>query len=182
MVTSLRLALDHLKSSLVVRISELNAQLSLLQQELDEVLAAEAALPPRSSASSGSGYASSQASRNYWAHNVAESPFASMTIKQLVRKALTERFPEGARAAELLHLFRGEWGRRDMQRSSLSPQLSRLKDEKALIVQNSVWRLPPSGEPTLLGEEASKENEPPADRSASGSDTALDAQQRRAPE
>jgi hypothetical protein len=52
-------------------------------------------------------------------------PYQSMTIKDLVVTALALRRPRGATLGELLDLFRDQWGR-DIDRASLSPQLSRL--------------------------------------------------------
>jgi hypothetical protein len=52
-------------------------------------------------------------------------PYQSLTIKELVQKALKEHFPTGATIAQLGDFFREKWGR-GIDRPSLSPQLSRL--------------------------------------------------------
>jgi hypothetical protein len=70
------------------------------------------------------------------------SPYARLTIKQLVCKALTEQFERGATANELLDFFADAWGRSDVVRTSLSPQLSRLKQEGKIILIGQKWSLP----------------------------------------
>jgi hypothetical protein len=62
-------------------------------------------------------------------------------MKQLVLKALEEHFPNGATAIQLIDFFHNAWGRTDVIRSSLSPQLSRLKVEKDIILSGKTWTL-----------------------------------------
>ena len=69
----------------------------------------------------------------------ALSPYARITIKQLILKALEEQFPSGATAKQMLELFGSAWGRREIVRTSLSPQLSRLKAEHKIDRNGSVW-------------------------------------------
>ncbi|PCJ68820.1 MAG: hypothetical protein COA62_13390 [Rhodobiaceae bacterium] len=63
-----------------------------------------------------------------------------MTLKDLIKKALKEQFPEGATANELVDFFENAWDR-EVQRTSLSPQLSRLKDEGVVVLEDNRWRL-----------------------------------------
>lgn len=70
------------------------------------------------------------------------SPYARLTIKQLVCKALAEQFERGATANELLDFFADAYARDDIQRTSLSPQLSRLKQEGTIILIGQKWSLP----------------------------------------
>lgn len=72
---------------------------------------------------------------------VRHSPYFRMTMKELAVKALWDRFREGATAAEFLEYFRTEWGRTDIKRESLSPQLSRLKREGVLGLNGNKWVL-----------------------------------------
>jgi hypothetical protein len=70
---------------------------------------------------------------------------ALMTIKQLVIRALLHQFRDGATPAQLREFIRDAYGR-DIERSSLSPQLSRLKaggivEQPNLL--NDVWKLAP---------------------------------------
>jgi hypothetical protein len=64
-----------------------------------------------------------------------------LTLKNLVIKALKEHFPKGADANQLVEFFHNSWGRTDVMRSSLSPQLSRLKVDKVLDLNGRVWTL-----------------------------------------
>jgi hypothetical protein len=54
--------------------------------------------------------------------------FTRLTIKELILKALNDHFPKGATAIELLTFIRDAYAR-DIERSSLTPQLSRLRNE-----------------------------------------------------
>jgi hypothetical protein len=54
--------------------------------------------------------------------------FEHLTIKELIVKALTDHYSHGASAMELCDFVRNAYGR-DVERSSLSPQLSRLRDD-----------------------------------------------------
>lgn len=75
-------------------------------------------------------------------HEGSASPYRQLTIKQLVKKALSEQFARGATASELLEFFSKAWGRRDVVRTSLSPQLSRLKSDGEIILRGQKWSLP----------------------------------------
>lgn len=70
--------------------------------------------------------------------------YDAMTIKQLVIRALWDNFCEtGATAAELCEFFRYAYGR-DVERSSLSPQLSRLRDIYIeQVAKTGKWQLIP---------------------------------------
>jgi prefoldin subunit 5 len=56
------------------------------------------------------------------------SPYANLTMKQLVVKVLTEHFHNGATTRQMIDFFRDAWGR-DIERQNLSPQISRLYQE-----------------------------------------------------
>lgn len=86
------------------------------------------------------------------------SPYRKLTMKQLVRKALDEHFVNGATATELLEFFRNAWGRNDVVRTSLSPQLSRLKGEGLIVLQGKHWMLASQSEAS----DDHNENEAPA--------------------
>ena len=93
------------------------------------------------------------------------SPYAHLTQKQLVLKALTEHFPKGATANELIEFFHNAWKRTDVIRSSLSPQLSRLKVEDKIGLRGKTWTLlapgndeAPSDEPQGASKESSPED------------------------
>ena len=69
----------------------------------------------------------------------ADPSILRMTIKQLVDHALTTEYRGGATARELLDLFE-RWGRGDVVRTSLSPQLSRMKEENRIVLEGTRWR------------------------------------------
>jgi hypothetical protein len=52
-------------------------------------------------------------------------PYESLPISNLILRALSSHFKSGATIAELLEFFREKWGR-EIDKGSLSPQLSRL--------------------------------------------------------
>src|SRR5260370_5041465 len=59
------------------------------------------------------------------------SPYEHLTMKELVIKALSGHFPNGATAKQLRDFIRDAWGR-DIARENLSPQLSRLRWDKVI--------------------------------------------------
>lgn len=69
-----------------------------------------------------------------------DSPYARLTMKDLVRKALREHFKDGATAQQLLDFFRDAWGRH-IERHNLSPQLSRLRSDEEIGWKDNVWFL-----------------------------------------
>lgn len=113
-----------------------------------------------------------EASRNAVAHFVrkANPDAQDMTIKQLVVAALGEHLMNGATAIELLDFFSRHWGRQGIMRTSLSPQLSRLKDSGIIELRGKVWHL------------VRNENEPPEGEPKGGSETALNTQNKEATE
>jgi hypothetical protein len=79
-------------------------------------------------------------------------PYQSLTIKELVLKALREHFPNGATIAQLIEFFRDKWGR-DIDRPSLSPQLSRLyaAGQITQFGNRREWHLMPEKPPGIAG-------------------------------
>jgi hypothetical protein len=84
------------------------------------------------------------ASRNAVAHHArrANPDIEKLTLKQIIMKALAEHFADGATAIQMLDFFARQWGRQEM-RTSLSPQLSRLKEEGKITLEGKIWRLAP---------------------------------------
>jgi hypothetical protein len=72
---------------------------------------------------------------------IPESAYINLTMKQLALKALREQFPNGATASQLLDHFINAWGRTDIVRPSLSPQLSRLKLDRKIRLVGKTWVL-----------------------------------------
>jgi hypothetical protein len=69
--------------------------------------------------------------------------FEHLTIKQLAVKALSEYFKDGATALQICEFIDNAYGRR-VERSSLSPQLSRLHQDNVLewVPDKGLYRLP----------------------------------------
>jgi hypothetical protein len=74
-----------------------------------------------------------------------ENPYEKLSMKALSLRALKHHFPRGATAAELLDFFHGAWGRTDVKRESLSPQLSRLRQEGRILFKDRLWILKEKG-------------------------------------
>ena len=165
--------LDELEREILARIKALREQLAPLEAELGNVSRARAALEPRtvyaSAALHGRGSLIAQGSAltavaygTAEAHNVSaisgpidwSDAYKDLTMKELVIQALAEQFRNGATAHQLLDFFVHAWNRPDIKRSSLSPQLSRLKTEGKIARKGLVWR---------LADAEIAENETPAD-------------------
>jgi hypothetical protein len=71
---------------------------------------------------------------------IEPNPYQNLTMKQLVVRALTEHFQNGATAKQLREFFRDAWGR-EMERHNLSPQLSRLRADEIIELNEGIWRL-----------------------------------------
>jgi hypothetical protein len=71
---------------------------------------------------------------------VSPSPYEHVTMKQLIMKALTEHFQSGATAKQFREFFRDAWAR-NIDRASLSPQLSRLRSDKIIDREGNIWFL-----------------------------------------
>ena len=160
--------LDEHERDIIERLATLRAQITPLEQELHEVRMAKAALQreaantrePQLALANPAHLKAGDGARSVLAPvvlttNFERSPYAHLTIKQLVLKALHEHFPGGATANQMLDLFANVWGRGEIARTSLSPQLSRLKEDDHLIFRRGhVWHLrnPPSDEKTAVGQ------------------------------
>lgn len=133
-------------------IAKLRAQLIPLERELFEIKIAQRALGRQSNepsqqplfAEDGGGSIDEEAAAIWRQYKAVEaervlSPYARSTIKELVLRALTEQFWSGATAQQLLDLFADAWGRPEIVRTSLSPQLSRLKAEHKIDRNGTLW-------------------------------------------
>jgi hypothetical protein len=101
---------------------------------------AQPELPPHLAASSGT-------TEPVVVKDNTASPYADLTMKQLVVKALDEHFQHGATTRQLLDFFRDAWDR-NIERTNLSPQLSRLYQELRIgrIRSTKGWFLIPQVE------------------------------------
>lgn len=146
---------DYLKqreSELVERIEEVRrGQLVPLEAELANVRKARAAISDRSGTPSlrfgrlmtpPAIFAGGDPDTRITKVDRQPSPYANLTQQQLVLRALKERFHNGATVNELVDFFHNAWDRKDIVRSSLSPQLSRLRTAHRIrLAANNVWKL-----------------------------------------
>lgn len=78
-------------------------------------------------------------------------PIARPTIKKGVIQLLEEASPMGLTALEILARLNRRWWRGELKRTSLSPQITRLKKEGKVASERGTWRVrkddaPPSEE------------------------------------
>ena len=128
------------RSELERRHVELQAMLEPVKRELAQVdIAIRALTPDAAVAIPPLGADGSAAAVAHFRRR--ENPdVQKMTFKQLVVKALSEHFENGATANELLDFFKSNWCR-EIMRTSLSPQLSRLKNDNLIELHGKVWHL-----------------------------------------
>jgi hypothetical protein len=137
-----------LKDFMANRKAEIKQQIAALKAELRDIQAAEGALTP-----GGGG------------ESAAESSVRTrgrITIKDMIVSVLTPK-PQGAEAQEIIESIKAQYGK-EIARPSLSPQLSRLKEDGTLILDNKIWQLaktpvPKSEAPNATASDAPKEFE-----------------------
>jgi hypothetical protein len=135
------------------RVAELERQISELRTELRarefELHQAQAAL----TLMIGIKPSGSQASMGAVAHFTRQKnpETAKLTIKELALKALNEHMSNGATSKQLIDVFVQKWGRDDIARTSLSPQLTRLKEEGMISRQGICGSLRQAISATLTG-------------------------------
>lgn len=99
-----------------------------------------------------------------------ESPVAhEPTFKEKIKLTLKNRYPDGATAREIIEYCNANWVRH-IERASLSPQLSRLRNEGVLRNEHEKWILI-KGEGVQHTGEPPRKNEAPAVQPASASIT-----------
>jgi hypothetical protein len=154
-MSNVREMLDRHEKELAAKLQALRDMITPVEQELLDVRLAKAALQREAAASRQPQLAlakpgmlqvhdavsGSTAAPIVQTTDATRSPYYRFTFKELVLKALAEHFPQGATANQMLDLFENVWGRSDVVRTSLSPQLSRLKDENRIFREGRVWHL-----------------------------------------
>ncbi|MHA7884943.1 hypothetical protein [Nitratireductor rhodophyticola] len=115
--------METLRDFIDRRRAEIKAQISSLKSELKELSTAESAL--KSGAPLNENQSKSSSSKN--------------TIKEMVAHVLDD-VPGGAEATEIVELIGNRFGE-EVPRSSLSPQLSRMKEDGVLVLDGRTWRL-----------------------------------------
>lgn len=118
------LQMSQIRQFIEARREEIKEQIAALKQELRELNLAEGAIKSGVVPSRDEGVASSS---------------SRTTIKEMVVEVLEDR-PNGAEASEIIELIANSFGE-SIARSSLSPQLSRLKEEGVLSLEGRVWLL-----------------------------------------
>lgn len=129
-MTSIRQYVKRRREEILDQISVLNAELrdiEIVESTLEMSGPLNTELPER---------LESSAQGNSGAESVAKEP---KTIKEMVLQILAVR-PAGETANAILHYLNDRFGR-DIERTSLSPQLSRLKGEGKITRENGVWKL-----------------------------------------
>lgn len=74
-------------------------------------------------------------------------PVAKPTIRESVIQLLEEAHPMGLTALEILDRLNRRWWRGELQRTSLSPQISRLKKDGMVVSERGTWKLPKESAP-----------------------------------
>jgi hypothetical protein len=78
------------------------------------------------------------------------------TIKEAVLQVLSEIYPNGLTALEILDRLNRRWWQGKLERTSLSPQISRLnKIDKKVVNERGTWKVRKENAPTENTEEAS---------------------------
>lgn len=74
--------------------------------------------------------------------NAAEVPLSPRkSIKQMIIDILSDMHPHGLTALELVDQIGAQYGT-EVKRTSLSPQLTRLKNEAEIVNDRGVWKRP----------------------------------------
>ena len=81
------------------------------------------------------------------------------TIKEGVIQLLEEASPMGLTALGILDRLNRRWWRGELKRTSLSPQITRLKKDGKLISEHGTWKLPKDN--ARSEESNEKSSEPP---------------------
>jgi hypothetical protein len=74
-------------------------------------------------------------------------PVNRPTIKEGVIQLLQEAAPMGLTALEILDRLNRRWWRGELMRTSLSPQITRLKREGKVVSERGTWKLPNDNAP-----------------------------------
>jgi hypothetical protein len=148
---TLRSFLDRREREVVHRIAAIRGQLDPLERELAEIRRAKAAVTAAVAkvlASNTSVNALAQRNSNALADTLIPNiPPAivdllaaneSLTIKQLIIRALTDHFHDGATPAQL-RTYISDAYRREITRGSMGPQIARLHEEGVIEQPPGLW-------------------------------------------
>jgi hypothetical protein len=143
MQSKLAMFLKSREAELRTRIQVLSQELVPLEAELADVRRAQKAIEPPLTDEE----ADNEHGDEFEIVEIVEvDRYKNLSMKQLTLRALKEHFEKGATAQQLLAFFKDAYGRRDVVRSSLSPQLTRLKREKKITREGMIWKISPDKE------------------------------------
>jgi hypothetical protein len=135
-MVTLREFLDNKARELKHQIAALRLEIGAKEAELQEVETAQQALGPPAVVLEARGIAVGRVT----VYATATVTPGEASIRQLALKALEDHFYEGATQAQLREFIKDAYDR-DIQPASLSPQLSKLKDDNLVILdeERGVW-------------------------------------------
>lgn len=136
--------MDKREKEVTEQIGHLRKQLAPLEAELAQIRVAKAAMKvdePTQSTQPAELTIKSVPFLDVFGLPPMLGAYQHLTMKQLTVKALKEQFRNGATANQLIAFFKNAWGRTDVVRSSLSPQLSRLQEDGYIKREGRVWHL-----------------------------------------
>lgn len=84
------------------------------------------------------------------------------TIKDGVVQLLEEMYPTGLTALEILDRLNRRWWRGELKRTSLSPQITRLKKLGKVVSERGTWKAPQRNAPSVGTEGASNSTKAPS--------------------
>lgn len=116
-------AMTTLRDFIATRETDVKAQIKALRKELSELKAAKSVLESRAAPLGHDGPVQS-----------------SMTIKDMIRDVLKSA-PQGLTSTEIQAKITEHFSRQ-IERTSLSPQLSRMKDDSEVTLNDNMWFLP----------------------------------------
>ncbi|WP_136649210.1 hypothetical protein [Paracoccus aeridis] len=131
---------ESLISTLTRRAQELHREITLLQARLKEIESLRDLLLQETPKKSGAPETSAEGEA---ASTPAQRPSRKLTIKDMALDVMKRRGRESASAREILSWINNDFDR-NLERTSLSPQLSRLKDSGELTYNphSKMWLLP----------------------------------------
>lgn len=97
------------------------------------------------------------AERIYWQSGVSSeeatlplqlaAPSSRPTIKDGIIQMLEEVYPTGLTALEILDRLNRRWWRGGLKRTSLSPQITRLKKDEKVVSERGTWKVAKNNAP-----------------------------------
>jgi hypothetical protein len=148
---TLRSFLERRERELTHQLAALRGQIESKERELAEIRGVRATLAPPPSPPDNNTLevaanlvAATNRPRVDWMQQTDNAPIPppneKQTIKSMIVTALTSHFHDGATPAELRTFIKDVFGR-EIDRTSMSPQLARLREDGAVEQRDMKWRL-----------------------------------------